>query len=286
MNAAKTAVLMVALTIILVLVGQALGGRGGALFAFVMALVMNFTTYWFSDKIVLRMYGAKEVPPDERWEVTDIVRDLTMRAGMPMPKVYVIPDDSANAFATGRSPSHAAVAVTEGITRILTREELAGVIGHELAHVRNRDILIGTIAATMAGAISMLAYMGKFAAIFGGGGRNSDEEGEGGGGIFTLLIMAIVAPIAAMLIQLAISRAREYGADQGGAKISGNPLYLANALRKLEVAAQKIPLDANQSTAHMFIVNPLTGGSFASLFSTHPPIAERIKRLEQMVGLA
>src|SRR3972149_4057930 len=207
MNAAKTAVLMVALTIILVLVGQALGGREGALFAFIMALVMNFGTYWFSDKIVLRMYGAKEVPPDERWEVTDIVRDLTMRAGMPMPKVYVIPDDSANAFATGRSPSHAAVAVTEGITRILTKEELAGVIGHELAHVRNRDILIGTIAATMAGAIGMLAYMGKFAAIFGGAGRNSDEEGEGGGGILTLLIMAIVAPIAAMLIQLAISLA-------------------------------------------------------------------------------
>ncbi|MEE8204832.1 MAG: zinc metalloprotease HtpX [Dehalococcoidales bacterium] len=283
MNAMKTALLLAALTILLILVGQAIGGRSGAIFAFAIALAMNFGTYWFSDKIILKMYRARELSPEDGREITDIVRDLALRSGLPMPKVYVLPQASPNAFATGRSPSRAAVAVTSGITQILTKEKLTGVLGHELAHIKDRDILIGTIAATMAGAITMLAYMGRFAAIFGGFGRG---DNEGGGGVFTFLLMAILAPIAALIIQLAVSRAREYEADLVGARIAGNPLYLANALRKLDSFSRRIPMKASQATAHMFIVNPLRGGGFASLFSTHPPIVERVKRLERMVGLA
>jgi heat shock protein HtpX len=239
---------------------------------------MNFVSYWFSDKIVLAMYGAKEVSEAEYPDFFGMVRQLAVQAGMPMPKVYIIPSETPNAFATGRNPEHAAVAATTGILRILTREELMGVMAHEISHVRHRDILISTIAATIAGAITYLAHMAQWAAIF-GGGRARDEEG---GGMFGMIAMAIVAPIAAMLIQMAISRSREYEADKGGAEIVGNPLYLAGALRKLETVNRQIPMDANPSTAHMFIVNPLTGGGLMSLFSTHPPMEERVRRLEAM----
>jgi heat shock protein HtpX len=242
--------------------------------------LMNFVTYWFSDKIVLRMYGAKEVSQGEAPELYQIVAELTSKASMPMPKVYVMENDTPNAFATGRNPEHAAVAVTTGILRILSKEELAGVIGHELSHIRHRDILISTIAATLAGAISMLASMARFGAIF-GGGRSDNEEGGGGGNILFTLIFSMIAAFAAMLIQMAISRSREYLADEGGAHLS-NPLNLAKALGKLDMAAKKIPMEANPSTAHMFIVNPLRGGGVLSLFSTHPPIEERVARLEEM----
>jgi heat shock protein HtpX len=252
---------MALLTVLLVLAGGAIGGRSGMTFALVMAGVMNFVSYWFSDKIVLAMYGAQEVSEAESPEFYGLVRELALQAGMPMPKVYIIPSDTPNAFATGRNPEHAAVAATSGIMRILNREELMGVMAHELSHVRHRDILISTIAA-----------------IF-GGGRDRDEEGGGGLG---LLVMAIIAPIAAMLIQMAISRSREYEADRGGAELSHNPLYLARALQKLQMANQQIPMDANPATAHMFIVSPLTGGGIMSLFSTHPPMEERVRRLEEM----
>ncbi len=277
MNTIKTTVLLVALTVFFVFVGALLGGRSGMTIALVMALLMNFFAYWFSDKIVLRMYGAREVSEAEAPELYSMVRNLAQRAGLPMPRVYIIDADQPNAFATGRNPQHGAVAVTRGIMRVLTREELAGVIAHELSHIKNRDILVSTIAATIAGAISYLAQMAQWAMIF--GGRRDDDEG---GNPFAALIMMIVAPIAAMLIQLAISRTREYGADEGGARISGNPLYLANALRKLHLASQEIPLDANPATSHMFIVNPLSGGTLMRLFSTHPPIEERIRKLEAM----
>jgi heat shock protein HtpX len=280
MNTAKTIVLMVGLTVLLVLIGGAFGGRQGMILAFVFATAMNMFSYWFSDKIVLRMYSAREVTEADAPALYGVTRDLAMKMNMPMPKVYVIPSDAPNAFATGRNPKHAAVAATQGIVRLLNREELTGVMAHELAHVRNRDILIGTIAATIAGAISMLATMAQWALIF-GGGRRDDNQGHGGmiGGI----LMIILAPIAAMLIQMAISRSREYQADAVGARFCGNPLYLANALRKLQVGAQRIPMDANPATAHMFIVNPLRGGGFSGLFSTHPPMEERIARLEGMV---
>jgi heat shock protein HtpX len=250
------------------------------LIAFLFALVMNGISYWFSDKIVLRMYGAKEVGPQEAPDLHRMVRELALRAQIPMPKLYVIPEDAPNAFATGRNPSHAAVAVTQGIVRILDERELRGVLAHELSHVKNRDILVGTIAAAMAGAVSMLANMAHWGMIF--GGRSSDDR-EGGHPIVALL-MIIVAPIAAMLVQMAISRSREFGADATGAAISGNPLSLANALRKLQRGAESIPMEANPATAHMFIVNPLTGGGLMSLFSTHPPMEERIRRLETMAG--
>ncbi|MFZ3209338.1 MAG: zinc metalloprotease HtpX [Geobacteraceae bacterium] len=279
MNALRTTFLMTLLTVLLVMAGGAIGGRSGMTFALIMAGVMNFVSYWFSDKIVLAMYGAKEVNEAEYPDFFGMVRQLAVQAGMPMPKVYIIPSETPNAFATGRNPEHAAVAATSGILRILTREELMGVMAHEISHVRHRDILISTIAATIAGAITYLAHMAQWAAIF-GGGRDRDEEG--GGGIFGVLVMAIVAPIAAMLIQMAISRSREYEADKGGAEIAGNPLYLAGALRKLETANRQIPMDANPSTAHMFIVNPLVGGGLMSLFSTHPPMEERVRRLEAM----
>lgn len=280
MNHFKTFVLMLVLTGIFILVGTAIGGRSGAIYAFVFAALMNFFSYWFSDKIVLRMYGAREVSQSEAPELYGIVAELTSKASLPMPKVYIMENDTPNAFATGRNPQHAAVAVTTGILRILSKDELMGVIGHELSHILHRDILISTIAATMAGAISMLASMARWGAIF-GGGRSDDEEGGGGGNILVVILVSILASVAAMLIQLAISRSREYLADEGGAHLA-HPLSLAKALGKLEVAAQKIPMEANPSTAHMFIVNPLRGGGVLSLFSTHPPIEERIARLEEM----
>jgi len=280
MNNFKTFLLMLVLTALFILVGTALGGRTGAVYAFVFAALMNFVTYWFSDKIVLRMYRAQEVSQSEAPELYGIVAELTSKASLPMPKVYIIENDTPNAFATGRNPQHAAVAVTSGILRILSRDELMGVIGHELSHVQHRDILISTIAATMAGAISMLATMARWGAMF-GGFRSSDEEGGRGGNILVVLFVSIFASIAAMLVQLAISRSREYLADEGGAHLS-HPLSLARALGKLETAAQRIPMKVNPSTAHMFIVNPLTGKGVLSLFSTHPPIEERIAKLEEM----
>ena len=284
MNIFRTTILLAVLTALLVWVGDLLGGRHGAILALLIAGGMNFFSYWFSDKIVIKMYGGQEVTAQDAPELYGLVQGLAQRAGLPMPKVYVLPQDTPNAFATGRNPQHAAVAVTEGIRRILSKRELAGVLGHELTHVVNRDILVSTIAATLAGAISYLAQMAQWAMIF-GGGRDRDEEG-GGGNIFGLIVMMIVAPIAAMLIQMAVSRSREYGADAGGAKITGDPLALAGALRKLHMASQNIPLQVSDATAnataHMFIVNPLTAGGLASLFSTHPPMEERISRLEAM----
>jgi heat shock protein HtpX len=273
--------LLTALTVLFIFIGQLLGGRQGMIIAFGFAVLMNFFSYWFSDKIVLAMYRAKPVTEAEAPRLVQMVRLLTQQSGLPMPKVYIIPGTSPNAFATGRNPSHAAVAVTEGILDLLSADELEGVLAHELAHVKNRDILTSSIAATVAGAISMLANMAYFGAMFGGyGGRN---DRSGGGNAIGLLIMAIVAPIAALLIQMAISRSREYAADATGAKISGKPLSLANALRKLQSGVQRRPMgDANPATAHMFIVNPLSGRSFASLFATHPPMEERIARLEQL----
>ena len=270
---------MALMTVLLVCAGGAIGGRSGMTFALVMAGVMNLVSYWFSDKIVLAMYSAREVTEADYPEFYGLVRQLAVQAGIPMPKVCIIESETPNAFATGRNPAHAAVAATTGIMRILTRDELLGVMAHELSHVKHRDILISSIAATFAGAITYLAHMAQWAAIF-GGGRDRDEEG---GGIFGLIVMAIVAPLAAMLIQMAISRAREFDADKGGAAISGNPLYLARALQKLEMANRQIPMaDATPATAHMFIVNPLTGGGLMALFSTHPPMEERIRRLEAM----
>jgi len=280
MNTTKTVILMVGLTVLLVLIGGAFGGRQGMIMAFMFASVMNIFSYWFSDKIVLRMYRAQEVSEADAPMLYSVTRDLAMKMNMPMPKVYIIPSDASNAFATGRSPNHAAVAATEGILRLLTREELAGVMAHEMGHVRNRDILIGTIAATIAGAISMLANMAQWAMIFGGGRRDDDE---GAGGMIGGILMIILAPIAAALIQMAISRSREYEADATGAQICGNPLALASALKKLQAGSQRIPMDANPATAHMFIVNPLRGRGFVNLFSTHPPLEDRIARLEAMV---
>ena len=283
MNRLRTTILLAALTALVVWIGQMFGGPNGAVIALIFAGVMNFFSYWFSDKIVLRMYGAQEISQNDDPELFDIVRELTVKDGLPMPRVYVIPEETPNAFATGRNPEHAAVAVTQGIRRILDRRELAGVLGHELSHVKHRDILVSSIAATLAGAISYIAQMAQWAAIFGGGSRDREE---GGGNMFSLLFMMIVAPIAAMLIQMAVSRSREYMADESGAKVTGDPLALASALRKLQMGAQNIPMQVSDatatSTAHMFIVNPLSGGGIANLFSTHPPMEERIARLEAM----
>jgi heat shock protein HtpX len=279
MNQFKTFFLMLVLTALFILVGSAIGGKSGAIYAFVFAALMNFFAYWFSDKIVLRMYGAQEVSQSEAPELYQVVGELTNKVSLPVPKVYIIENDTPNAFATGRNPEHAAVAVTTGILRILSKEELMGVIGHELSHIQHRDILISTMAATIAGAISMLASIARWGAIF-GGGRSDNEEG-GGGNILFVLLFTMVASIAAMLIQMAISRSREYLADEGGAHLS-HPLSLAKALGKLDMAARRIPMKANPSTAHMFIVNPLRGGGVLSLFSTHPPIEERIAKLEEM----
>jgi len=278
-NLFKTALLLAALTCILVLIGGALGGQQGMTIALILALIMNFCSYWFSDKIVLRMYGAQPVDEASAPALYGMVRNLAMKAQIPMPRVYIIPTDTPNAFATGRNPTHAAVAVTEGILRILDPEELEGVLAHELSHVRNRDTLTMTIAATLAGAITYLAQMAQWSAMFGG---RRDQEDRGGVGLLGGLLMMLMAPFAAMLIQMAISRSREYSADATGARMAGRPWGLARALEKLERASQVAPMDASPATAHLFIVNPLHGRAFSSLFSTHPPIEERIARLKAM----
>ncbi len=279
MNTMKTFLLMAVLTVMVVFIGQFIGGKSGMVMAFGIAVVMNFVSYWFSDKIVLRMYRATEISESDNSALFQMTRDLTQRANLPMPKLYIIPDSQPNAFATGRNPKHSAVAVTEGIMRLLSKDELRGVIAHELAHIKNRDILTGTIAATFAGAISMLANMAQWAMIF--GGRNSDDEGQNP---IVGLVMMIVAPIAAMMVQMAISRSREFAADKTGAEMCGNPLSLANALRRLHARAEEIPMEhATPATAHMFIVNPFTGGGLMKLFSTHPPMEERVQKLEAMV---
>jgi heat shock protein HtpX len=279
MNTMKTFLLMAGLTLLVIYAGNAFGGEQGMIIAFAFAVVMNFGTYWFSDKIVLKMYRARELQASDNPALFRLTEDLTARAGLPMPKLYVIDEPQPNAFATGRNPANAAVAVTSGILKLLSHEELQGVIAHELSHIKNRDILIGTVAATAAGAITMLAHMAKWAMIFGGRGVN---DRNGGNSIAAIATM-ILAPIAAMLIQLAISRSREFAADETAATLIGNPMGLANALRKLNAKAEQIPLEASPATAHMFIVNPLSGGGIAKLFSTHPPAAERISRLEAMV---
>ena len=274
-NSLKTVLLLGLLSGILLVIGESLGGPNGLVTAFGFAVVMNFVSYWFSDKIVLKMYRAQEVGPDHRLSI--MTRRLATQASLPMPKVYVIPDASPNAFATGRNPSHAAVAATEGIMRLLNDQELEGVIAHELAHVKHRDILISSVAATVAAAIMMTARMAQFAAMFGGGGSNRDDRG--GSNPIAMLATIILAPIAAMLVQAAISRSREFQADAGGAKIAGTPHGLMNALRKLEIGSKQIPLDANPATAHMFIVKPFSGGGLLSMFSTHPPTEQRIQAL-------
>ncbi len=275
----KTTLLLGLMTGLLMVIGGLLGGSRGVGIAFVFAAVMNFFSYWFSDKIVLRAYGAQELDAQSAPELYSIVNELAHSASIPMPRLYLVDSDTPNAFATGRNPHHAAVAVTRGIMRICNREELKGVIGHELSHVINRDILTSSIAATLGGAIMMVGTMIRWGAIFGLGNRDDEE-----GGIAGLLIAGILAPIAATVIQLAISRTREYQADASGARLTHNPLYLASALRKLEAANERLPLEASPATAHMFIVNPLSAGGIARLFSTHPPIEERIHRLEQMAA--
>ncbi|MBN1255922.1 MAG: zinc metalloprotease HtpX [Deltaproteobacteria bacterium] len=283
MNQFKTYILMALLTALLGWIGYVVGGRDWAIIALCFAAVMNFGVYWFSDRIVLRMYRAREATEAEEPGLHRIVRELALRGGLPMPKVYVIENDAPNAFATGRNPHHAAVAVTTGIKQLLNEEELKGVLAHELSHIRHRDILIGTVAATIAGAISMIASMARFGAMFGGlGGDN--RQGGGIAQLIAVLVLTTLATIAAFLIQMAISRSREYHADEGGARLAGNPLYLARALAKLDAGAKRIPMQVNPSTAHMLIVNPLRGKGIQSLFSTHPPIEERIRRLEEMTG--
>ena len=275
----KTTLLLGLMTGLLIAIGGLVGGRHGMAIFFAIAVVMNFGSYWFSDKIVLRAYGAQELDAQSAPELYSIVNELAHSANIPMPRLYMIDSDTPNAFATGRNAHHAAVAVTRGIMRICTREELKGVIGHELSHVTNHDILTSSIAATLAGAVMMIGSMIRWGAIFGLGNRDDEE-----GGIAGLLIAGVLAPIAATLIQLAISRTREYQADLSGAHLTHNPLYLASALRKLEAANERMPLDASPSTAHLFIVNPLSAAGFARLFSTHPPIDERIHRLEKMAS--
>lgn len=277
-NQLRTTLLLAVLTALIVWIGSVFGGRQGMVIALIFAAGMNFFSYWFSDKIVLRMYRAQEVTPEQAPEIYGMVQTLSQRAGLPMPKVFLIPKDAPNAFATGRDPEHAVVAVTEGLLRLMTKEEVMGVLAHEMAHVKNRDILIGSVAATLAGAIMVMANMARFAAVFGGGNRDD----EGGGNALSLLVMSLVAPLAAMVIQMSISRSREYLADATGARFAGNPRWLAGALEKLGAYSGRIPLDANPSTAHMFIVNPLSGRSLMNLFSTHPPLEERIARLRAM----
>lgn len=277
-NTFKTAFLLTALTLLLMFIGRAFGGQNGMFLALAFAAVMNFVSYFYSDKIALAMYRAQPVTREELPRAYAAVERLTQKIGIPMPKIYVIPTESPNAFATGRNPQHASVAVTHGILGLLNDEELEGVLAHELGHVNNRDILISSVAATIAGAITMLASMGRWAMIFGGyGGR--DREDRGGGGGLAALFMLIVAPIAASLIQLAVSRSREYQADATGAHFTGNPYALASALQKLDAYSRRVPMQATPSTAHLFIIQPLLGMNFGSLFSTHPPIAKRIERL-------
>jgi heat shock protein HtpX len=279
MNTLKAWLLMGVLSILLVLIGNAMFGESGAMLFFLIAMGMNFFSYFYSDKIAIKMTRSYPVSETEAPELYAIVRRLSQRAGIPMPKLYVTPSEQPNAFATGRSPAHSAVAVTEGIMRILNRSEVEGVLAHELAHIKNRDVLVGTIAAALAGAITMMANAFQWAAIFGMGGNDEDE---GGAGLVGGLLMAFLAPIAAMIVQMAISRSREYGADATGARIAGSPDGLANALLKLEAAAHRIPMQTNPATSHLFIVNPLSGASMARLFSTHPPIQERVERLRSM----
>ncbi len=272
----RTTLLLGLMTALIVFIGSLFGGQQGMILAFLLAIAMNFFSYWFSDKLVLKMYRAREADPADFPELHDMVRQLAERAGLPMPRLCVIPNDTPNAFATGRNPEHAVIAVTDGLLKRMKREELMGVLAHELGHVRNRDILIGSIAATLAGAVMILASMARFASFFGGGSR--DREG-GGFGAIGLIAMSIVAPLAAMLIQMAISRSREYHADASGAEFAGSPYGLASALEKLGAYSKRLPMQASPATAHMFIVNPLSAGSLMHLFSTHPPLEERIARL-------
>lgn len=277
MNSLKTVFLMTLMMVLFILVGGLLGGQDGMIIAFILSLGMNFFSYWFSDKIVLSMYGAKQVSEREAPQLYRLVRRLTTNAGLPMPKVYVIDNPNPNAFATGRNPQNAAVAVTTGILRILNDEELEGVLAHELAHIKHRDILLATIVATFVGTITFISRLAGWSMMFAGGSRDREDSGNA----LASLVLLIVAPIAAVILQLAISRAREFMADEGGARISGKPLALASALSKLEQAAQVVPMrEASPSTAHLFIVNPLRGSSIMKLFSTHPPIEERIRRLK------
>ncbi|MFC2082284.1 zinc metalloprotease HtpX [Bacteroidota bacterium] len=277
MNSFKTAVLMTLMMVLFVLVGSALGGETGMMIAFIFSLAINFGSYWFSDKIVLKMYRAQEVTRNEFPELFNIVETLAQKASLPMPKVYIMNNPSPNAFATGRNPDNAAVAVTTGLLEILNKDETAGVISHELMHIKNRDILVGTIAATLVGTITFIARLAGYAAMFGGGRDRDDGDG------LSSLILIILSPIIAILIQLAISRSREYMADEGGASVSGQPLALASALNKLSQVNKQVPMrNAGTSSAHMFIVNPFSAKSFSKLFSTHPPMEERIKRLEEI----
>jgi len=279
----KTALLLGLLTALILVVGQALGGRTGLFVAFAMALVMNVGSYWFSDKIVLSMYSARELSPADAPALHAMVEELARNGGIPKPRIMIVPQEAPNAFATGRNPEHAVVAVTEGILRMLSPEELRGVLAHELGHIKNRDILVQSIAAVLGGAVVMMANMLQWGAIFGLGGSRDEEEG-GGPGFVGALLMAILAPIAASLIQMAISRSREYLADATGAQLSGTPLALAGALGKLDNYARQIPMQASPATENLFIVNPFAGMSMASLFSTHPPTEERIRRLREMAG--
>jgi heat shock protein HtpX len=275
MNNLKTAVLLVALTLLLIWAGGAFGGKQGMTIALILALGMNFFAYWFSDKVILRMYRARQVGEREAPDLYRTVRELATKASMPMPRVYIIEGEQPNAFATGRNPAHAAVAVTSSIMRILSLDELRGVLAHEMAHIKHRDILISTITATIAGAITYLAYMAQWAAIFGRLGDDDDSP-------LAALAMMIIAPIAAMIVQLAVSRSREFQADRGGALISGTPRSLASALRKLQMASSRVPMKASPATSHLFIVNPLSAKGLSRLFSTHPPMEERVERLESM----
>lgn len=278
----KAWLLMGVLTVILVLIGSLVGGSSGATFAFLFALAMNFFAYWFSDSIALTMSGARPLPYNEAPGLHETVRRLAARANIPMPRLYLIQHRQPNAFATGRDPSHAAVAVTDGLLGLLDQDEIEGVLSHELSHIRNRDILVATLAATFAGAITMLANMGRWAMFFGGYGGNRDGEGNNWGGAIATMLMLVLAPIAALLVQLAISRTREYGADATGARIAGSPHGLANALEKLDRAARSVPMEVNPAASHLFIVNPLRGEGLVALFSTHPPIQERVRRLRAM----
>jgi len=278
-NTMKTFILMAALTALFMFGGRALGGQSGMVFALVMALAMNFFAYWYSDKMALTMSKAREVSYSQASQLHAMVEKLARNAGLPKPRIYIMPGRTPNAFATGRNPEHAAVAVTEGLLQLLQPDELEGVISHELGHIKNRDILISSIAAVMAGAISYMATMAQWATIFGGG--SNDDEGPGN--LVAMLGMMIIAPLAAAIIQMAISRSREFLADSSGAKICGHPVSLANALQRLAEYNKRLPMKVNPATAQMYIVNPLTGGSMASLFSTHPPIQERIRRLREMI---
>jgi len=279
MNNLKAFILMGVFSVLLVFLGNAIAGQQGAVIFFLISLAMNLFSYYNSDRMVIRMTNSQPLTESEAPELYRIVQDLAQKAALPMPRLYLTPSEQPNAFATGRNPEHAVIAVTEGLVRILNRDEIEGVLAHEMAHIKNRDILIGTIAASFAGAVSMLANVAQWGAMFGGFGGNDDEEGTG---LLGMLLLAILAPIAALIIQMAISRSREYFADETGAKLTGNPQGLSNALLKLNSYAQRIPMQVEPAASHMFIVNPLSGASFKTLFSTHPSISERVARLNKM----